>query len=276
MSCATNSDDTMKLDYYQPSAACCPLVMQYEQVLAEGENISVVDRHIPSGYASLVFNSSGRAAVHAEILVPLPAHFMVVPLFRAVNIGIYEDLDSFIVTCRASVLSRLLHLNLTQGKQSYYYQLRGDAFQCVAEQFRVHLSAVERMGIIERFFLNNGLVSYQEDDIDRLYNQIMNGQGSASIAGHVEMFDKSPRYFRQHFMWRVGVNAKTLARIVRVNRLWSMILKDSAVDYQDMVFEGDYFDQAHLIHDFKKIVGETPSFFFKRNLDYVRIISGKV
>lgn len=73
----------------------------------------------------------------------------------------------------------------------------------------------------------------------------------------------------------MGLNAKSLARIVRVNYLWSNIINHQAVDFQKMVFEGDYFDQAHLIHDFKQIVGETPSYFFKRNLDNVKIISGK-
>lgn len=76
----------MKLDYYLPSDPSRSLVIQYEHVQAEGENISVVDRHIPSGHVSLVFNSSGCAAIHEEPLIHLPRHFMVVPLFRAVNI----------------------------------------------------------------------------------------------------------------------------------------------------------------------------------------------
>lgn len=266
----------MKLNYYQPSDPNCSLVIQYEHVQAEDENISVIDRHIPSGYASLVFNSSGRAAIHEDPLIHLPRHFIVVPLFRAVNIGIYEDLDSFIVTCRASVLSRLLSLNLSSFKNDFYRRSENDGLKVMEQQFIEHKSAKERISIIEHFFEVNGLTEYIPDEIDTLYTSIMEGRGCTPIAKHIEQFDKSPRYFRQHFTERIGVNAKILARIVRVNYLWSMIIKNRVVDFQDMVFEGDYFDQAHLIHDFKKIVGETPSFFFKRNIDNVMIMSGKV
>lgn len=266
----------MKLDYYSSSDFCRPLVIQYEHVQAQGENISVIDRHIPSGYASLVFNSSGRAIIHEEPLVNLPQYFMVVPLFRAVNIGIYDDLDSFIVTCRAPILSRLFSLNLASSKRDYYRQLQDRRFDRIEQEFQRSTSADKRIDIIENFFLDNGLSDYRKDEIDMLYNLILEGQGCKPIVELVEQFDLSPRYFRQHFTERTGLNAKTLARIVRVNYLWSMIMKNNAVDFQDMVFEGDYFDQAHLIHDFKKIVGETPSFFFKRNLDNVMIMSGKV
>ena len=266
----------MKLDYYSSSDFCRPLVIQYEHVQAEGENISVIDRHIPSGYASLVFNSSGRAAIHEEPLTHLPRHFMVVPLFRAVNIGIYEDLDSFIITCQASVLSRLLSLNLSSFKNDFYRRSENDGLKTIEKQFIENKSADERISIIEHFFENKGLAEYVPDDIDILYNSIMEGHGRVSIAQQIEQFELSPRYFRQHFIKRVGVNAKTLARIVRVNYLWSMIMKNHAVDFQDMVFEGAFFDQAHLIHDFKKIVGETPSFFFNRNLENVMVISGKM
>lgn len=265
----------MKLDYYEPSEFCRELVIQYEYVLAEGENISVIDRHIPSGYASLVFNSSGRATIHEEPLVNLPSYFMVVPLFRAVNIGIYENLDSFIITCRASMLSKLLSMNLASSKDDYYRVVDNDALNRISEQFTLQKDPKQRASIIEELFSKIGLEQYQPDDIDLLYNQITDGNGCTPIAKQIELFDKSPRYFRQYFTERVGLNAKTLARIVRVNRLWSMIMKEGAVDFQDMVFEGAFFDQAHLIHDFKKIVGETPSFFFNRNLDNVMVMSGK-
>ncbi len=266
----------MKLDYYLPSDLNQLLVIQYEHVQAEGENISVIDRHIPSGYASLVFNSSGRAVIHEEPLIQLPRHFMVVPLFHAVNIGIYENLDSFIITCKASVLSKLLSLNLSSCKNDFYRRSQNDGLKTITQKFIEKKSATDRIAIIEQFFHEKGLSDYVPDEIDILYNLIMEGQGCVPIAGQVEQFDQSPRYFRRHFIERVGINAKTLARIVRVNYLWSMIMKNSAVDFQDMVFEGGYFDQAHFIHDFKKIAGETPSYFFKRNLDNVMIMSGKM
>ncbi len=176
----------MKLDYYPPSDLCRPLVIQYEHVLSEDENISIIDRHIPSGYASLVFNSSGRAAIHEDPLIHLPPHFIVVPLFLAVNIGIYEDLDSFIITCRASVLSRLLSLNLSSFKNDFYRRSENDGLKIIEQQFAEHKSAEERISIVEHFFEGKGLTEYVPDEIDVLYNSIMEGCGCVPIARQIE------------------------------------------------------------------------------------------
>jgi AraC-like DNA-binding protein len=51
-------------------------------------------------------------------------------------------------------------------------------------------------------------------------------------------------------------------------------MENKAEDYQSVVFMANFHDQAHLINDFKKIIGETPKAFFSRNLDNVRVISG--
>lgn len=266
----------MKLDYYEPSGLYRSLIKQYEHVRAESDKLSIIDCHIPSGYASLVFNSSGRAMIHEEQTVTLPGHFIVAPLFRAVKIGIYNNIDSFIITCRASVLSRLLSISLSSSQRGYYLRIENEYLDKIGHLFLDYKCAKERISIIEQFFADKGVLRYRPDEIDQLYTIIMEGGGSIPISTHIKQFNRSSRYFRDHFTERIGVNAKTLARIVRVNHLWSMIMNDRAVDFQDMVFEEGYFDQSHLIHDFKKIVGEKPSYFFKRNLDHVKIISGKI
>lgn len=263
-------------NYHNSTERCRSLVIHYEHVMAVNENISVIDRHVPSGYSSLVFNSCGYASIHELPIINLPSYFMVIPLFKAIKIGVYGNLDSFIVTCRASILSKLLSLDLANKKNDYYQVINNELLNNINTFFISEKDISKRISAIEEFFINLGIDEYTIDEIDILYNEIIASNGCISISNHIEKFDKSPRYFREHFIQRVGINAKTLARIVRVNYLWSMIIKDNAVNFQDMVFEGDYFDQAHLIHDFKKIIGETPSFFFKRNLKNVMFISGKI
>lgn len=85
----------------------------------------------------------------------------------------------------------------------------------------------------------------------------------------------SCRTLQRKFIKRTGVTPKVLMRIVRLNYLWTKINNHYAVNYQDLVFEGNFFDQAHFINDFKSIVGETPNHFFNRNLNIVELFSGK-
>ncbi|MDO5571128.1 MAG: hypothetical protein Q4F97_06640 [Bacteroidales bacterium] len=54
----------MELAYYYLSELCNSLVIKYEHIRAEDENISIIDKHLLSGYVSLVFNFSGNASIH--------------------------------------------------------------------------------------------------------------------------------------------------------------------------------------------------------------------
>ena len=83
------------------------------------------------------------------------------------------------------------------------------------------------------------------------------------------------RTLERNFIKRTGVTPKTLMRIVRLDYLWTKIKDENAIDYQELVFDGNYFDQAHFINDFKSIIGETPNYFFNRNLQITKMFSGR-
>ena len=65
-------------------------------------------------------------------------------------------------------------------------------------------------------------------------------------------------------------------RIVLLDYLWTKIKDENAIDYQDLVFDGNYSDQSHIIKDFKSNIGETPGYFFNRKLQIAKILSGKM
>ena len=88
-------------------------------------------------------------------------------------------------------------------------------------------------------------------------------------------FQICERTVQRRFRERLGITPKMLSRIVKINYLWNTINSKGPIDYQDLVFLGNYFDQTHFIKDFKAMTGETPDYFFKRNLNVVRILSGR-
>jgi methylphosphotriester-DNA--protein-cysteine methyltransferase len=63
------------------------------------------------------------------------------------------------------------------------------------------------------------------------------------------------RLFTEH----VGLSPRTLARILRVRRLLDGIDVHGLVGWGDKAAELGWFDQAHLIRDFKRHTGVTPS-----------------
>ena len=66
-------------------------------------------------------------------------------------------------------------------------------------------------------------------------------------------------YLDRLFTDQVGLSPRTLARILRVRRLLEDIDVHGMVAWADKATELGWFDQAHLIRDFKRHTGVTPS-----------------
>lgn len=66
-------------------------------------------------------------------------------------------------------------------------------------------------------------------------------------------------YLDRQFSEQVGLSPRTLARILRMRRLLEVIDVYGSVGWADKAAELGWFDQAHLIRDFKRHTGVTPS-----------------
>ena len=66
-------------------------------------------------------------------------------------------------------------------------------------------------------------------------------------------------YLDRQFTEQVGLSPRTLARILRMRRLLEEIDVHGSVGWADKAADLGWFDQAHLIRDFKRHTGVTPS-----------------
>ena len=71
---------------------------------------------------------------------------------------------------------------------------------------------------------------------------------------------------RQHLTRKVravcGLGPKRLARITRLRRLMRQTPAAGYADWAGAAVAAGYFDQAHLIHEFREVVGSTPARYF--------------
>jgi hypothetical protein len=259
---------------FKPSTCCDKLVYRYE-IIIHNQSEHIADKHIPNGYAALVFNFAGDINILEN--PKLPKYFLVPPFLRSVCIESHQNIDSFVVLCKASVLSKLFKIKMFPRQAPNVIPLEPVIFGELWEVLNSNPSPERRKEVFEHFLLNNtNIMYYFPDEIDLAYEEIIFNAWKSRICSLIQSLSIRPRTFRSRFIQRVGVNAKTLARIARVNFLFEKIINHHAVDFQEMVFDCYYFDQPHFIKDFKLITGERPNHFFKRNLDLVKIISGKV
>lgn len=82
---------------------------------------------------------------------------------------------------------------------------------------------------------------------------------NSTIRAITEQTGFSTRYFNQLFRDQVGITPKLFCRIQRFQKVLEALSSKAPVDWLDIVFTCGYFDQAHLIHDFREFADCTPT-----------------
>ena len=79
-----------------------------------------------------------------------------------------------------------------------------------------------------------------------------------SIAQIRQRTGYSHRWFVRRFSDEVGLTPKLFGRIRRLQRLLRIVERGRRADWAELALIGGYFDQAHLINEFRTFTGVKP------------------
>lgn len=262
---------------FAPKDQTSILVEKYISMKHPTESNGVCDKFIPDGHSAFVFHFGQLVKYNINGTgTELPRFFITKPFLGHLNIEVVEPNDCLIVILNSSVLTRLFNFSFEDsvGSSHIVINLFGDfplwSYLKEADSFE------DKIDVFSRYLNDTVLHSgYEPDLIDKIYDEIMHDGGIKPINTILDKFEVNPRSFRRNFIKRVGITAKGLSRIVRVNYFWGKIQTLRENDLHNFIFECNYCDQSHFIKDFKEIIGETPKSFFKRDLSAVKLVSGK-
>ena len=82
--------------------------------------------------------------------------------------------------------------------------------------------------------------------------------GVTEIAGSAGV---SLRHFERRFRAQVGMPPRLFANIVRFRSIFDRLMPDASPDWAHLALDAGYFDQPHLIRDFRRFVGCSPGAF---------------
>jgi AraC-like DNA-binding protein len=82
------------------------------------------------------------------------------------------------------------------------------------------------------------------------------------VDGLAERLGVTTRHLHRAFVENIGVGPKEFARSVRLQR--ALRLAATSRDWGRIAIDAGYYDQSHLIADFRDLVGLTPGAFLKR------------
>jgi len=90
--------------------------------------------------------------------------------------------------------------------------------------------------------------------LNQALDDILRSNGAAHVEDLASNAGISRRHLERVFLRGVGIGPKLFSRIVRFQRL----LRAPQIDWAMMAADSGYFDQAHLIRDFRQFTGQTP------------------
>ena len=86
--------------------------------------------------------------------------------------------------------------------------------------------------------------------------------GLISIEQLVHEVGLGRRQLERKFALQVGVSPKLYTRIIRLQKFLGQVQRTREYEWPSVVIDCHYYDQSHLIRDFKALCGQTPSEFF--------------
>jgi AraC-like DNA-binding protein len=148
--------------------------------------------------------------------------------------------------------------------------LRGDAVDLHAiwgrdgAQLRERvLDAPDKTRVVEDALLQH-LTGGPDPAIRCAVDWLETGASLASVTAGLGLL---PRTFRRRFVAQVGITPKRYARVRRLQRVVHSIDGCTEPDWAVVAAQHGYCDQAHLIDEFRDLIGLTPGKYVSRRID---------
>ena len=107
-----------------------------------------------------------------------------------------------------------------------------------------------------------------EEPVLSAWKQIRDSRGQNKIEPIARNLGWSHKRLLAEFRRCVGLPPKTMAKVVRFNRLLRFGRNDGRVAWARAALDCGYFDQAHMIHEFRTFAGGTPTEIAQMRVGY--------
>lgn len=121
---------------------------------------------------------------------------------------------------------------------------------------------IQRIAACTRFLYRSINVDRENTSIRRAINQIAGSRGNIPIESLATLTGKSRRSLELAFQQQVGTSPKMYCRITRFRHLYDALTNDGPpASWVQTALDCGFFDQSHLVRDFRQFAGDTPTAF---------------
>lgn len=154
----------------------------------------------------------------------------------------------------------------------------GRTFHDLREQLLATKSMDRMFHLVERFLLQQASGAIEEDTSTRCVGYALSTIIHKPSLQRLQRLSDEIGYSHKHFIHlfrqQVGVLPKQYLKIMRFQKAICTIEHNELIPWNQIALESGFYDQAHLIQDFKYFSGFTPNEYIKRKaatLNYIPV-----
>jgi AraC-like DNA-binding protein len=256
----------LKVTLYTPHPALQEYVFNISTVdttLPEGIH-EVVTPYPPTPFQSLMFYcndpiSMGQTADGNFEKQPLT--LLIGPQYSRVNIKVHRQLKAIRVDFLPGGMYRMLGIPMLE-----FFDQGLDALDFFGAEMRSinaqlqHLSTLEDgKNIVEQFLLQQLKNLKEKTPLDFALRFLLNHNGNVPVEKIASLSCLSIKQFERKCKERIGMNPKLYARILKFSKAYRLHESCPDLKWTHIAYEAGYYDQMHMIKDFKTFAGVNPS-----------------
>jgi AraC-like DNA-binding protein len=232
-------------------------------ILPEGIK-DVVTPYPPTPFQSLIFYcnhpvSMGRIA--KGNFDRQPHTVLIGPQFSLVNIKVYHQLRAIRVDFLPGGMYRMLRIPMHELFDGGFNALDvfGAEMRSINEQVQQVADLEQCKNIVEKFLLNRVAGLQGILPFDSAMRILLNNDGHMPIEKAASLSCLSMKQFERKCKERIGMNPKMYARILKFSKAYRLHEASPQLSWTKIAYEAGYYDQMHMIRDFKVFAGVNPS-----------------
>jgi AraC-like DNA-binding protein len=220
-------------------------------------------RLFSDGHMSIVFNASSNLTLDGQLL---PDAFIYGQITEYKDIACQGQVRLFVVVFRPDGFNRLFGLPASELKDKVvsFADLFGSQGLRLQQAVMGAVSLSEKIQQTEAFLLRllGGRSRAADPKIAASLQLIQKHNGAIAIHQLANALCCHTRQLERQFNTVVGLSPKRFCNVVRAHAFLKHLQAHSHLTSK--AYDTGYFDQAHLIREFKQITGLTPSQYLKK------------
>lgn len=247
-----------EFNFINPSAALAPFVKYYWLLKTVGDETSLI-RTVPTGMISLIFHRGNRLLSVSENECH-PQAFLSGQERSYFDLKYTGQIDMIVVVFKPIGARSFFSLPIDKvtGLRLTADDLEDKELMELERMVTVTVQDHKCIHIIEQFLLNR-LTMPTDYNLNRVSHALnLLNRGETDVTNLADATCLSTKQFNRVFSEIIGARPKEYSRIIRFQKALYLLEKRRNISLTTLAYSCGYFDQSHMIKDFKSLSGYTP------------------